>query len=51
MVLAARLGTLYPSAQLDSGLRHVDVATAADLDMLLLPGSGQSLCPHWQFLL
>lgn len=46
MVLAAHLGTLYPGAQLDSGLRHVDVATAADLDMLLLPGSGQSLCPH-----
>lgn len=50
MVLAAHPGTLYPGAQLDSGLRHVDVATAAGLDILLLPGSAQSLSPHWRFL-
>ena len=37
MVLAARLGTLYPGAQLDSGLRHVDVVTAAGLDILAAP--------------
>lgn len=37
MVLAAHLGTLYPGAQLDSGLKHVDVVTAAGLDVLAAP--------------
>lgn len=37
MVLATPLGTLYPGAQLDSGLRHVDVVTAAGLDILAVP--------------
>lgn len=37
MVLAAHLGTLYPGAQLDSGLKHVDVVTAAGLDVLVAP--------------
>lgn len=37
MVLATPLGTVYPGAQLDSGLRHVDVVTAAGLDILAAP--------------
>ena len=37
LVLAAHLGTLYSGAQLDSGLRHMDVVTAAGLDILAAP--------------
>lgn len=37
MVLATPLGTVYPSVQLDSGLRRVDVVTAAGLDILAAP--------------
>lgn len=37
MVLATPLGTLYPGAQLDSGLRHVDVVTAAGLGICAAP--------------
>lgn len=37
MVLATPLDILYPGAQLDSGLRHVDVVIAAGLDILAAP--------------
>lgn len=37
MVLAIPLGTVYSGAQLDSGLRHVDVVTAAGLVIAAAP--------------
>lgn len=37
MVLVTPLGTVHPGAQLDSGLRHVDVVTAVGLDILAAP--------------
>lgn len=46
MVLATPLGTLYPGAQLDSGLRHVDVVTAAGLDILACALALGNRCLH-----